>query len=88
MVRDSVSNIPMNAFRLNFNIFFCFTETISKSKLLRKSVHLVLIASLEKAIWNWMDTYPHEFTEIQVRNVILKKKTFNSCIIPIVVEMS
>ncbi|EFX74727.1 hypothetical protein DAPPUDRAFT_307021 [Daphnia pulex] len=40
-------------------------ETISKSKLLRKSVHLVLIASLEKAIWNWMDTYPHEFTEIQ-----------------------
>ncbi len=35
-----------------------------------------------------MDTYPHEFTEIQVRNVILKKKTFNSCIIPIVVEMS
>lgn len=39
---------------------------MSKSKLLRKSVHLVLIASLEKAIWNWMDTYPHEFTEIQV----------------------
>ncbi len=30
-------------------------------------MHLVLIASLEKAIWNWMDTYPHEFTEIQVR---------------------
>lgn len=43
-----------------------FLETISKSRLLRKSVHLVLIASLEKAIWNWMDTYPHEFTEIQV----------------------
>ena len=46
--------------------FFPRIETMSKSKLLRKSVHLVLIASLEKAIWNWMDTYPHEFTEIQV----------------------
>lgn len=43
-----------------------YLETISKSKLLRKSVHLVLIASLEKAIWNWMDTFPNEFTEIQV----------------------
>lgn len=21
--------------------------------------------SLEKAIWNWMDTYPHEFADIQ-----------------------
>ena len=53
------------------NLLLYISETISKSKLLRKSVHLVLIASLEKAIWNWMDTYPHEFTEIQVLVIVL-----------------
>ena len=60
------------SYGINNFILTLSLETISKSKLLRKSVHLVLIASLEKAIWNWMDTYPHEFSEIQViqRNVI------------------
>jgi hypothetical protein len=24
------------------------------------------MTSLEKAIWNWMDTYPHEFADLQV----------------------
>ena len=41
----------------------------------------MLIASLEKAIWNWMDTYPHEFTEIQVPNsylLLLKYSLYNS----------
>lgn len=40
-------------------------EAIQKFKLLRKSAHLVLMNSLEKAIWNWMDTYPYEFAELQ-----------------------
>jgi hypothetical protein len=26
------------------------------------------MTSLEKAIWNWMDTYPHEFADLQVFN--------------------
>ncbi|CAB3257524.1 unnamed protein product [Arctia plantaginis] len=43
------------------------TESIQKFRLLRKSAHLVLVSSLEKAIWNWMDTYPQEFAEVQCR---------------------
>ncbi|XP_060809014.1 neurofibromin [Amyelois transitella] len=43
------------------------TESIQKFKLLRKSAHIVLVSSLEKAIWNWMDTYPQEFAEVQSR---------------------
>ncbi|KAJ2943373.1 hypothetical protein O0L34_g12181 [Tuta absoluta] len=43
------------------------TESIQKFKLLRKTTHLVLVTSLEKAIWNWMDTYPQEFAEVQCR---------------------
>lgn len=42
-----------------------FNEAIQKFRLLKKSAHLVLMNSLEKAIWNWMDTYPHEFAELQ-----------------------
>ncbi|CAB3359077.1 Hypothetical predicted protein [Cloeon dipterum] len=41
------------------------SETNAKFRLLKKSAHLVLINSLEKAIWNWMDTYPQEFAELQ-----------------------
>lgn len=34
--------------------------------------------SLERAIWNWMDTYPHEFTEIQKKSeTTLKPMTEN-----------
>ncbi|XP_023719668.1 neurofibromin isoform X2 [Cryptotermes secundus] len=43
-------------------------ESIQKFRLLKKSAHLVLITSLEKAIWNWMDTYPHEFADLQKRH--------------------
>ena len=32
---------------------------------LKKYAYLALMTSLEKAIWNWMDNYPHEFTELQ-----------------------
>nr|CAD7396146.1 unnamed protein product [Timema poppensis] len=41
------------------------SETIQKFRLLKKSAHIVLMTSLEKAVWNWMDTYPHEFADIQ-----------------------
>ncbi|KAK9758709.1 GTPase-activator protein for Ras-like GTPase [Popillia japonica] len=40
------------------------TEAIQKFRLLKKSAHLVLMNSLEKAIWNWIDTYPYEFAEL------------------------
>ncbi|XP_044742019.1 neurofibromin [Chrysoperla carnea] len=40
-------------------------ETVQKFKLLKKAAQLSLMMSLEKAIWNWMDTYPHEFDQIQ-----------------------
>lgn len=44
---------------------YIITETIQKFKQLKKSAHIVLMNSLEKAIWNWMDTYSHEFTDLQ-----------------------
>ncbi|GIY54926.1 neurofibromin, partial [Caerostris extrusa] len=40
-------------------------EVIQKFKSLKKNVYVVLITSLEKAIWNWMDTYPKEFMDLQ-----------------------
>ena len=40
-------------------------EAIAKFRQLKKNAHLVLMVSLEKAVWNWMDTYPHEFTDLQ-----------------------
>ena len=40
-------------------------EAISKFRNLKKGAQLVLMTSLEKAIWNWMDNYPNEFTELQ-----------------------
>lgn len=42
-----------------------FLEAISKFRLLKKTAHLVLITSLERAIWNWIETYPYEFAELQ-----------------------
>lgn len=40
-------------------------ETIQKFRLLKKSAHVVLASSLERAVWNWLDTYPREFAEVQ-----------------------
>ena len=40
-------------------------ETVAKFKNLKNVAKLPLMASLEKAVWNWMDNYPHEFTELQ-----------------------
>ncbi|XP_020288690.1 neurofibromin isoform X3 [Pseudomyrmex gracilis] len=40
-------------------------ETIQKVRQLKKIAYLVLMNSLEKAIWNWMDTHPQEFADLQ-----------------------
>uniref|UniRef100_A0A8D9EXY7 Neurofibromin n=2 Tax=Cacopsylla melanoneura TaxID=428564 RepID=A0A8D9EXY7_9HEMI len=40
-------------------------EINSKFKMLKKQAHVLIITSIEKVLWNWMDAYPHEFAEIQ-----------------------
>ncbi|XP_013775789.2 neurofibromin-like, partial [Limulus polyphemus] len=40
-------------------------EINQKLKCLKKNAHHVLMVSLEKAIWSWMDTYPQEFMDLQ-----------------------
>jgi hypothetical protein len=52
----------------NYFFLVLLLESIQKFRLLKKPAHLVLITSLEKAIWNWMDTYPNEFADLQVFN--------------------
>jgi neurofibromin 1 len=42
-------------------------EVVNKWKHLKKTHQLVLVTSLEKAIWNWLDTYPDEFKDLQKR---------------------
>jgi hypothetical protein len=51
-----------------FSFFVLFLESIQKFRSLKKPAHLVLMTSLEKAVWNWMDTYPNEFADLQVFN--------------------
>ncbi|GAB0093775.1 neurofibromin [Sergentomyia squamirostris] len=41
------------------------TETLLKFRLLKKSAHLILLNSLEKATWTWIEYHPHEFAELQ-----------------------
>nr|XP_024217524.1 uncharacterized protein LOC112210982 [Halyomorpha halys] len=53
-------------------------ETILKFRLLKKSVHQVLIVSLERAIWNWLDTYPDEFADVQQKSKGLHKRSTGS----------
>ncbi|GAB6033713.1 Neurofibromin 1 [Chamberlinius hualienensis] len=48
----------------NDRLMRLFGETIQKFKISKKGVNIVLMTSLEKAIWNWMDNYPHEFVEL------------------------
>jgi neurofibromin 1 len=40
-------------------------EVVIKWKHLKKQHQSVLVNSLEKAIWNWLDTYPDEFKDLQ-----------------------
>ncbi|XP_054010836.1 neurofibromin isoform X2 [Hylaeus anthracinus] len=57
---ELIQHINVDVYRLTKLL----TETIQKFKQLKKSAHIVLMNSLEKAIWNWMDTYPHEFADL------------------------
>ncbi|XP_058173864.1 neurofibromin [Anopheles ziemanni] len=41
------------------------TETIQKFKSLKKSAHMILLSSLEKALWNWIEFHPKEFEDLQ-----------------------
>ncbi|XP_037923398.1 neurofibromin isoform X2 [Hermetia illucens] len=40
-------------------------ETTQKIRLLKKSAHLILLNSLEKALWNWIEYHPQEFADVQ-----------------------
>ncbi|CAL8136053.1 unnamed protein product [Orchesella dallaii] len=66
---DLIQHISLDLVRLNklLNDILCFfvLETVQKFKSLKKGAHLVLMNALEKAIWNWMDNYPHEFADLQ-----------------------
>ncbi|CAM4874212.1 unnamed protein product [Rotaria socialis] len=42
-------------------------EKVQKWRSLKKIHHTELVKSVEKAIWNWLDTYPEEFTDLQKR---------------------
>lgn len=46
-------------------LFFSPTETTQKIRLLKKSAHLILLNSLEKALWNWIEYHPQEFADVQ-----------------------
>lgn len=52
-----------------------FTEVNEKFRALKKNVHFVLFVSIERAIWNWMDTSADEFMELQVK----QKDTLTEC---------
>jgi len=64
---ELIQHIHLNRLRLTRLL----QEANSKFRTLRKTAHLVLVASLERAIWNWMDAYP------QVKNRV---KTVSPCI--------
>ncbi|XP_060536829.1 neurofibromin isoform X2 [Cylas formicarius] len=40
-------------------------EGVTKFKQLRKNAQQLYVNSLEKAVWNWIETYPYEFAEYQ-----------------------
>ncbi|XP_066593274.1 neurofibromin isoform X2 [Prorops nasuta] len=61
---ELIQHINVDAHRLTRLL----NETIQKFRLLKKPAQLVLMNSLEKAIWNWMDTYPYEFADLQKRS--------------------
>ncbi|KAF5294854.1 hypothetical protein FQA39_LY00338 [Lamprigera yunnana] len=58
---ELIQHINVDIFRLTKLL----NETIQKFRLLKKTAYIVLMSSLERAIWNWMDTYPYEFAELQ-----------------------
>ncbi|XP_015607506.1 neurofibromin isoform X2 [Cephus cinctus] len=61
---ELIQHINVDVHRLT-KLLIVATESIQKFKHLKKPAHVLLMNSLEKAIWNWMDTYPHEFADLQ-----------------------
>lgn len=44
-----------------------FTEVNEKFKALKKNIIFILFASVEKAIWNWIENCPEDFNELQTK---------------------
>jgi neurofibromin 1 len=71
--QQSDSNLPNDLEliqHINFDMIKLtrlFNEVIKRWVNLKKSNQTVLVTSLEKAIWNWLDTYPEEFMDLQKR---------------------
>lgn len=42
-------------------------EINNKFRILRKNAPNNLLPNVEKAIWNWIETYPHEFMDLQTK---------------------
>ncbi|RNA20784.1 neurofibromin isoform X2 [Brachionus plicatilis] len=42
-------------------------EVVLKWKHLKKNHQSILVTTIERAIWNWLDTYPDEFKDLQKR---------------------
>lgn len=55
----------MFEFFLKNKSIFAILEINQKFRLVKKSAHLALLTSLEKAVWNWVEFHPQEFAEIQ-----------------------
>lgn len=64
MVQLAFSHIspPVSHFS---HFLYCFSETNQKFRSVKKQSHIVLLASVERAIWNWVEYHPEEFAEIQ-----------------------
>lgn len=58
---ELIQHINVDVQRLSKLIF----EGVSKFKQLRKNAQQLFVTSLEKAIWNWIETYPFEFADYQ-----------------------
>lgn len=60
---ELIQHINVNMLKLSKML----SEIVIKWKSLKKSIQTVLIISLERSIWNWMEKYPEEFNDLQKR---------------------
>lgn len=58
---ELIQHIDLDVLRLTKLL----TETIQKFRLLKKSAHMILLNSLEKALWTWIEFHPNEFADLQ-----------------------
>lgn len=57
---------PISVHLLIILLFLHYTpETIQKFRTLKKSAHMVLLNSLERSFWNWIEFHPQEFADLQ-----------------------